>query len=123
MNFSLIARIVAAVCMVLFALFCFVPQLYAPTYGVEADAGAVFITRRASPMFFGLALILWVTSSEPVSRLRDMVVIATAVIFAGVATTGLLAYLSGQANQTILVAALAEGVLASLLLRANASDR
>ena len=116
MNYKFVASLVAAVCVVLFALFMFAPQLYAPTYGVTADTGAVFMTRRASPMFLALAWILWASRDAPRSALRDSVSFGGALSFAAVAATGVFEWATGVASSAILVAAVSEVGLAALLV-------
>lgn len=42
------------------------PPSYVSLYGVVADDGAIFMVRRASPMFAGLAVLLWLAKdAEP----------------------------------------------------------
>ncbi len=105
MSFALAARILAVVCGVLFVLLAVFPALYAPTYGVAAGEGVQFMTRRASPLFAGFAIVLWAAAAAPRSGLRDAVALAVAVFFIAVAVTGILAFLQGVAAPTILVAA------------------
>ena len=116
MSFRLAARITATICVILLVILGLFPASYAPTYGVAADAGAQFITRRASPMFAGLAVVLWFASHAPRSPLRDGVAFGVALTFAGIAVTGVLAFVSGVASPAILIAALGEVVLAAALI-------
>lgn len=115
MSFSVAARIIAAVCAVLAVVWIFFPTLYTPAYGVAADAGAQFMTRRAAPMFVGQVVILWVAASQPRSALRDAVALGVSVIFAGIAMTGIVAFAQGVAAPTILIAALFECLAAIVL--------
>lgn len=116
MTFLITARLVAIVFAVLFAILCFVPAAYAPTYGVAADEAVQFITRRASPMFIGPAIILWVAASAPRSLLRDAVAVGVALTCVGIAATGVLAWAQGIASPAILIAAVLECVMAAALL-------
>lgn len=116
MTFKLISRLVALVCAVLFVMFLFVPQFYSPTYGVQTDVSGLFMTRRAAPMFLAPIILLWLASSAPHSPLRDAIAIAVAVMFAGVAATGVFAWGQGIASGMIVVAAAAELLIAALLL-------
>ena len=116
MSFALAARIVAAVCVVLFVILTVFPSLYTPTYGVPADQGVQFMTRRASPMFLGTAVVLWAAARSPPTSLRDAVAFGVAVIFAGIAVTGVLAFVQGIAAPTVLVAAAFECLAAGVLV-------
>ncbi len=119
MTFKPVARGVALVCAVLFVVLAFVPQAYAPTYGVVADEGVQFLTRRASPMFIAPAIILWLAASAPRSGLRDGVVIGVALMWVGVALTGVVAWMQGIASPLILLAAALECTLAALVWAAR----
>ena len=119
-SFRLTCSLLALVWFVLFAVLCIAPSLYAPTYGIEASEGVQFITHRASPMFLGFAILLWVLRDEAPSRLRDMVVIAMVAAFIGISLTGLYDFVRGYASQTIAIAALIETLMAVVLMRANA---
>ncbi|QEE35465.1 hypothetical protein FTO60_06950 [Octadecabacter sp. SW4] len=115
MSFALVARIVAAICAVLFVILLLFPATYAPTYGVAADMGVQFITRRAAPMFIAPAVILWCAASAPDTPLRRAVALGIALSFVGIAATGLAAYLAGTASAAILIAALGECLMAAAL--------
>lgn len=119
-SFRLTCSLLALVWFVLFAVLCIAPALYAPTYGIEASEGVQFITRRASPMFLGFAILLWALRDEAPSRLRDMVVIAMVAAFIGISLTGLYDFVRGYASQTIAIAALLETLMAVVLMRSNA---
>ena len=116
MTFQLVARLVVLVCAVLFVIFLFAPQTYSPLYGVETNQSALFMTRRAAPMFLAPMIILWAASSAPRSALRDAVALAVAVMFAGVGVTGVMAWMQGIASPMILLAAAGEALIAVLLL-------
>lgn len=115
MSFAFVARGVAGVCAALFVILCFFPASYAPTYGVAADGAVQFITRRASPMFIGLAVVLWAAASAPRSPLRDAVAGGVAVMWIAIAATGVLAWWQGVASPAILVAAGFECALAAAM--------
>ena len=98
----------ALVCLILFALLLTNGGMYVETYGVAADDGARFMARRAAPMFVGLAVLLWLVRDLPKGTARDAICSAMAVIFAGIACTGIYEYLVGVAAAPILLAAVAE---------------
>ena len=115
MSFALAARIVSVVCTVLFVILCFFPASYAPTYGVAAHEAAQFTTRRAAPMFIGVAVVLWAAASAPRSPLRDAIAGGVAVMWLAIAATGVVAWGQGVATPAILVAAVLESTLAAAL--------
>ncbi|AKS45854.1 hypothetical protein SAMN05444287_0956 [Octadecabacter temperatus] len=116
MTFQLTARLVVLVCAILFVIFLFAPQAYSPLYGVETNQSAQFMTRRAAPMFLAPVIVLWAASSAAHSKLREAVALGFAVMFAGVAMTGVLAWMQGTAAPMILLAAAGEVLIAALLL-------
>ena len=115
MSFALVARIVAVICAVLFVILLVFPAVYAPTYGVVADTGAQFITRRAAPMFIAPVVILWFAAQAPDSPLRHAVALGFALAFVGIAATGVAEYLAGTSSAAILIAALGECLIAAAL--------
>lgn len=115
MTFKNIARLIALISIGLFLFLGFFPQAYAPTYGVAADEGVQFLTRRAAPMFVAPAIILWVASTSPRGALRDAVASGVALTWLGVAISGVVAFSQGIANPMILAAAAVECVMAVLL--------
>lgn len=115
MTFRFVARAVAAVCAVLFIVLFAFPTFYTPTYGVATDDNVDFMTRRASPMFAGMAVVLWAAATAPRSALRSSVALGGAVMFVGVAMTGAMSFAQGIAGPTILVAAAFECLAAGLL--------
>ena len=115
MTYTFVARALSVVLFVLFVLLLVFPALYTPTYGVVADEGVQFMTRRAAPMFAGPAIILWVAATAPRSALRDAVSLGIVVIFVGIALTGVSAFSQGVAAPTVLIAAIFECLAAGAL--------
>ncbi|MFT5066300.1 MAG: hypothetical protein ACJAXK_001334 [Yoonia sp.] len=117
--FRTVSILTVIVCAVLFALLLLSPESYVGTYGVTDDAGAVFMVRRAAPMFLGFAVMLWFARDAGQSRVRDALCWGIAVAFTGVALTGMFEYMRGVANAVILAAATGELLIAALFLRAT----
>ncbi len=115
--FRYVATFVAVVCLVLFGLLMGWPGSYTGTYGVAGDAGATFMARRASPMFLGLAVMLWMVRDAGAGPSRRAIGLGIAVMFAGIAATGLFEYARGVANHAIVVAAVAEIAIAAAFWR------
>ena len=116
--FRFAAIFTAAVSAVLFGIFLVFPDSYPGTYGVATNPAAEFVTRRASGMFLGLAVLLWMGRNAPDSPLRRAVCYGLFATFAGIAATGSYEYARGFASVAILVAACGELVIAGLFLRA-----
>ncbi|UTH45764.1 hypothetical protein [Loktanella salsilacus] len=110
--FTLLCIATAVLCAVLFAVFLIAPGAYMALYGVTADASAVFIGRRASPLFLGLAVFFWLLRDAGPGPLQDGTALAAAVTFAGIAATGIWSYAAGSASFAILVAAVFEAAIA-----------
>ena len=104
------------VCGALFLLLCFSPHAYVGTYGAAQDAGAAFMVRRASPMFLGLAVGIYLIRNEPNSAARRAMCWLIAVAFAGIAVTGISEYIRGFANLNILAAAGLECLIAAFAI-------
>ncbi len=108
----MICVLAAVLCAALFPLLLLNPGYYVDTYGVEPDAGASFLGRRASPLFLGLAVMLWMMRDLPRGTARDAVSIGMAFTWGGIAATGLFAFSTGTANANILIAAVVETAMA-----------
>lgn len=106
----------AAICFALFVVFLISPGFYVEVYGVAENRGADFLGRRASTMFLGIAVILWRVRNEPPSSVRQAISYGTAVMFAGIAFTGLFEFGRGNANFNIVVAAVGEMLIAFVFL-------
>lgn len=115
--FRIISILVAAVCLVLFALLLFAPTSYVGSYGVASDTEVAFMVRRASPMFLGFAVMLWCARNAGPSPLRNALAFGISVAFSGVALTGVFEFSRGGANNMILIAAAGELLIAALFLR------
>lgn len=104
----LLCILAALVCLILFGFLLTHGGVYVQTYGVTPDDGARFVARRAAPMFAGLAVLLWLARDLPKGTARDAICSAMAVIWAGIACTGIYEYVVGVATAPILLAAVAE---------------
>lgn len=121
--FRVVSILTAVVCASLFVLLLVSPASYVVTYGMADDAGAEFMVRRASPMFAGFAVILWLCRGVAASPVRTAVSMGVAVSFAGIAATGVFAYFTQGANEVILAAAAGEVLIAILFVIANRDPR
>jgi hypothetical protein len=117
--FPWLARVMALANLALFGVLLVNGAGYLQAFGLAADAGGLFVAQRAAPVFAGLAVLLWLARDLPAGTGRDAVAISMAVIWAGIALTGVVDYLRGQAGAPILLAAAAEVVAAALFLIAR----
>jgi hypothetical protein len=108
--------VLAAFCIALSVLWFVDAGIYMATYGVEVEGGGIVFGRRMAPVILGLGIMLYLARDEPPSPLRRIICIAVAVVFAGVGCTGILAYMSGEADIAIIVAASVEVLVAMLAM-------
>lgn len=117
--FGVLSVATAVLCLALFVVFVVNPGAYSQMYGVAADTGGTFLGRRAAPLFLGLAVFVFALRGADPGPLRDASVLAVAVTFAGIAVTGIAAYLTGPASFAVLVAAGLELGIAALWILAR----
>ena len=117
--FGLLCAATAALCLALFAVFVIAPGAYTQLYGVAADAGGLFLGRRAAPLFLGLAVFFWALRGTGPGPLQDATAWAAAVTFIGIAVTGIWAWLGGTASFAVLVAAALEVTIGLAFLLAR----
>jgi hypothetical protein len=110
--FRMVCSLTAVIAMALFGLLLILPGHYTAGYGVTADVGGMFMGRRASPLFLGLAILLWMVRDEVEPNIQRAVSLSMIGLFAGVACTGIWSFASGLGNTNILLAALGEYIIA-----------
>lgn len=103
----------------LFVVLAFFGDSYLMTYGVAPNAASDFITLRAAPMFLGLSAVFYLIRDAEPGPVRHAVCTGTALMFVGIALTGLYEYGRGFAGFGIVLAAMAELIAASVLLLAR----
>ncbi len=117
--FRLASVVSAILSLALFPLLLLNSGFYVQSYGVTADAGADFLGRRASPMFLGLAVLLWMGRGIGAGAARDAICYGMAAMWAGIAATGIYEFSVGTAQPMIVAAAALELVLAMAFLVAR----
>jgi len=95
-------------------------SLYVPVYD---PINMPFAAQRLSPAIGGLGALLLLASTLPPSLFASRFAALTAVVWFGVAATGVFHYVSGTATFAILVAALTEVILGALFLVVSRSHR
>jgi hypothetical protein len=113
MTFQFVCRFTAVVGMILFVFLAIAPGAYTATYGVAADVGGIFLGRRASPLFLGLAMVAWLLSDQKDADVQRAVCLSMTFTFVGVAITGLLAFMAGTTSALILGAGVGELLIAA----------
>lgn len=116
MPFRLAATLTAIVCAILFPVLLLAANGYMATYGVDSNASAAFMSRRAAPVLLGLAVILWMARDAAPTPERRAISVGVILCFAGIAATGIYEFATGFAGWTILVAAAGELVIAAVFL-------
>jgi hypothetical protein len=109
--FRVSSALAALICVILAVIFLVSPGQYVATYGVAADTSGLFLGRRTSSLFLGVAVILWMLRNHADPDVQRAVCWGMIVIFGGIAVTGLSAFVTGIAANTILVAAVGELVI------------
>ena len=100
----------------LFLVLCFVPWVYLTGYGVSTNDSAEFITRRASPLFLGLAYMMWAIRDLEPSPARRAITDGTALLMVVFAVTGLYSLATGAVGPKILIGVAVEVPFALALL-------
>ncbi|MBQ2261019.1 MAG: hypothetical protein II336_06600 [Loktanella sp.] len=103
--FRILASVTALACLALCGMLLVNGAQYVATFAITPDQGARFVARRAAPVFAGLAVILWLLRDLPAGTARDGLCYGMAVLWWGIAATGINEYFSGQAGGAILIAA------------------
>lgn len=109
-------QIHAAVLAALFATYLLLPFAPLWVFGQEALPGAVFMTRRASVIFLGIAAMLMLSRNAPRSEARQAIVIGLIIVYLGLALIGAQATLRGVAGWLTWLTVAAELVLAASLV-------
>lgn len=98
------------------------PHLYLDLYTDLSDE-ATFAARRLSPAVIGLGAILLATSTLPKGALAARIATIGALVWFGVAATGMFHYATGVAQANILIAAGTELLLGLLFALAARTHR
>ena len=100
-----------------------IPQLYLSLYLALYDPAMGFPTQRFAPAVIGLGALLLLARDLPAGRFTTRFAGIAALVWFGVAATGVYHYATGIATEAILVAAVTEVILGALFLMAARSKR
>jgi hypothetical protein len=90
----------------------FFPQAMLAGWSVAPDAPTVYMARRYGGLFWGYAVLLWLSRSAPESATRTAILAGGTVVNVVMTLVSLLGALSGVVNPTVWFAVAVEGVLA-----------
>ena len=89
-----------------------VPQGALASWGLQADAGLVFIARRVGALCLGYAVILWLARRAERSPARGAILLGNAVVNGAMALLSLAGVLRGVVSPAAWSAVVAESALA-----------
>ncbi|WP_439142731.1 hypothetical protein [Pseudooctadecabacter sp.] len=124
MMFRILFTITGAFALVLGVILLMAPQAYLSLYVPQYDpVNMPFAAQRLSPAIMGLGALLLLASTLPPGAFASRFSGLTALVWVGVAATGVFHYLTGTATFAILVAAGSEIALGVLFGLAAHSHR
>lgn len=106
----------SVLCLTLFAVLMLCPAVIYWLFNVDGNATADFIGRRASILFFGLAMLTFLGRNDANTAARQTIATSLFIIMAGLACLGTIELLRGAVGSGILIAVLGEVLFASLYL-------
>ncbi|WP_296420499.1 hypothetical protein [Pseudooctadecabacter sp.] len=115
MMFRALFTVTGLFALILGAILLAAPQVYLSLYVPQYDPDTMpFAAQRLSPAIMGLGALLLLASPLPPGPFASRFAALTALVWFGVAATGVFHYLAGTATFAILVAAVSEIVLGLL---------
>ena len=124
--YKTLSVITASLCITLAIFLLLIPEPIFLVFGIAGNASAYFISRRASMLFVGYAVIALLSRNEPPSASRQSISLGIGVSMTGFAATGLFELLRGVAGLGMLLPMLVELFLAfsyfSIWSRNNRSE-
>jgi hypothetical protein len=101
----------------------FFPEAMLSGWGVEAHAPTVYMARRYGGLFWGYAVLLWLSRSAAPSPARTAILAGGTVVNVVMTLVSLLGALSGVVSPAIWFAVAVEGVLAVAFVYQLAATR
>lgn len=117
MTFETVSKLAFALCLSLGLVMFFVPGLAFWLFGIDGGSSAVFIGKRVSMFFWGMAVLAFMAAETESDETRRVVSAAFATLMGGLAILGLIELARGAAGAGILVAVLIEGFFAFYFTR------
>ncbi len=98
MNFKILSYFTFGLSAVLSILLLFFPNVIFFIFGLEGNATADFISRRAAMLFLGYAVIAFFSRNSPPSDSRQAITLGIALSMLGLAILGLFEFARGFAG-------------------------
>jgi hypothetical protein len=121
--YRLLFGVVGVLAALLGAVLIVSPETYLGLYVTDYTPDMAFAAQRLGPAIVGLGALLVLLRDLPVGPLAVRIAGVAALVWLGIAATGVFHYLSGVAGGSILVAAATEVSLSILFLVAAAQAR
>ncbi len=118
-RFSMLSDTVAIICLTLFFVWVFAPQILLGMWQVESSGATLLLARRAGALFLGFAVMLFLARNTPKSATRNAITTGLSVGCAALAIFGCYDFFMGHAGAFILMAAAVEVAIAVLLGKAG----
>jgi hypothetical protein len=112
-----LSTVTAGLSLVLFVCLLFVPGVIFLLFGMPGAESAEIMSRRASMLFLGFALICWLARNVEDSVARQAISAGLAVAMLGLAGTGLFELGRGAVGPGVLLAVAAEVAIGSVYAR------
>ena len=116
-RFNSINKFTAFIALLLFTVLLLCPSILFMLFGIENNSSASFISRRASMLFLGLAVLLWSSRHAENSETRQTICLSMVISMFALALLGLFELVFGQAELGILLAVSTEVLIATLYLK------
>lgn len=112
----------AALFLFLFIQTQFTPQAFVEGFGLQPSLASTVLCRRASMLFLGFAVLLFLSSRSANLVTRRNIAISLAATMFGFASMGILELARGTVNSSVVMAATVEIVFGALYLACLAKD-
>ena len=88
----------ATVCIILSIVVMFFPELIFMLFQIDGNEAAYFVGRRASILFLGLAILLWLVRNSNHSSSIQAICAGMSILWGGLAILGSIEFLRGYAG-------------------------
>lgn len=111
LDFKTLSILMAAVAFALFGVLLLAPELIFKLFSIQENQSAFFISRRASMLFLGIAVLCWFGRGSANSLSRQAVCIGLAVSMFSLALLVLIEYFRGYVGGGIMIAVITEAFM------------
>ncbi len=89
------------------------PETMLSLWGAQGDQITIYMARRYAVLFFGYAVILWLSRTAPATPARDAILAGATVVAAAMALVSLFGVLTGTVGPAAWIAVVIEVALAA----------